>query len=393
VFKPCAHILLSFCISILSLVLLTRTNVACSELQNSISSLPKPLEKGLRHWTNRLSHEIDELNPLNGGGAVAVVYKGQVIYEAIYGNRNLGSGKIDRNTLFRVGSVSKTFVGAAIARLVAKDKISLRDPVASIFPGINPKVQVIHLLTHSSGYLFLGDPQIERGEGRDKLIQKLIASKPTHPPGNFFQYNNTVFSLIQEYLSRKLGHPWQEEVRLLAQDLGISDLSLCEPPKPNRFALPHSFNKGQFTASTNDCTYCKTVCTSGGIYTSLQGMTEFLKSIMGYKDAALDSKARAILFEPQKPNIQDTKIFTWPINLHYPKKLIRCSYGLGTRTLEISRPKSRFIFHPGYLKGARSFIGFFPDLEIGIVFLSTQDAPVFLQLGIDFWADLTDAAT
>ena len=74
-------------------------------------------------------------NQTSPGCAVAIMKDGQVAYERGYGMADLDhSVKISPATVFYVGSMSKQFTAAAILMLVQDGKISLGDPIGSMYP-------------------------------------------------------------------------------------------------------------------------------------------------------------------------------------------------------------------------------------------------------------------
>lgn len=72
----------------------------------------------------------------------------------------------------------------------------------------------------------------------------------------------------------------------------------------------------------------------------------------------------------------------WPCD----RNKIESYYGIGWRILKAKQyPGKDLIFHSGYIGGIRSFIGFIPSEEMGIIILTNQDTKLPVQNGIDFW--------
>src|ERR1044071_545182 len=106
--------------------------------------------------------QIDELfsnefKPNEPGAAVLVMSDGKVIFEKGYGIADVETKeKVTTETLFNVGSITKTFVSNTILVLADEGALSLNDSLANYFPGFKkPKianqVRLHHLLTHTSG--------------------------------------------------------------------------------------------------------------------------------------------------------------------------------------------------------------------------------------------------
>ena len=93
--------------------------------------------------------------PPGPGCAVCVVRSGVTLYAAGSGMASLEHGvPITPATVFDVGSVSKQFTAAAVARLAVEGRLCLDDPVAMHipdFPDYGAPLTLSHLLHHTSG--------------------------------------------------------------------------------------------------------------------------------------------------------------------------------------------------------------------------------------------------
>jgi len=88
--------------------------------------------------------------------SVAIVENGELAYTRSFGFRDLDYGlRATPETLYGVGSVTKSFTALSIMQLAEKGKLSLEDPVRKYIPlNLEPKgkpVRVWHLLCHASG--------------------------------------------------------------------------------------------------------------------------------------------------------------------------------------------------------------------------------------------------
>lgn len=53
-----------------------------------------------------------------------------------------------------------------------------------------------------------------------------------------------------------------------------------------------------------------------------------------------------------------------------------------------SQSDADLIFHSGYIEGAKTFIGYIPSKEIGIIILSNDSSAFPVQSGIDFCGEI-----
>ncbi|MBQ5760851.1 MAG: serine hydrolase [Clostridia bacterium] len=93
------------------------------------------------------------------GLAAAVVNKqGELVFEKYYGLRDVEKGlPIDRDTIFGVASITKSFTSLAIMQLHEAGKLHIDDPISKYIPEYHNKnqgepVRIWHLMCHSGGF-------------------------------------------------------------------------------------------------------------------------------------------------------------------------------------------------------------------------------------------------
>lgn len=93
------------------------------------------------------------------GAVVLVAYRGTIVARHIQGWADKGYGRpMQENTVFRLGSLSKTVTSLLVLRLSEQGVFSLDDPVARYLPDFTPRyeqdtpsISLHQLLTHTSG--------------------------------------------------------------------------------------------------------------------------------------------------------------------------------------------------------------------------------------------------
>lgn len=138
------------------------------------------------------------------GFAIGILSHGKS-YTAGFGVTNVENPlEVTPDTLFQIGSITKTFTGLAAAILAEEDKLDLDAPVRHYLPDFRVQdeeasatVKVIHLLTHAAGWV--GDIFRDTGQGDDALdlYVKSLANVPQQfPPGTEWAYNNASFGVM-----------------------------------------------------------------------------------------------------------------------------------------------------------------------------------------------------
>jgi D-alanyl-D-alanine carboxypeptidase len=137
-----------------------------------------------------------------GMGAVSVFRNGMEVYQRCYGSTAIGKAN-DSTSLFRIGSVSKTFTAAIIFKLIEEGRLQLNDPLEKWFPlfGNARLITVRHLLGHRSGlYNFTNDGAYNQWKGnpitRSELHARLLMYPNIFMPDEKTEYSNTNYVLL-----------------------------------------------------------------------------------------------------------------------------------------------------------------------------------------------------
>lgn len=151
-----------------------------------------------------------------GMGAVSVVKNGKEIYNRKYGYASLEKKQlIDDQTLFRIGSISKTFTAVLVFKQIESGKLKLSDPLSKWFPlfGNARKITIRHLLSHQSGiYNFTKDTNILQWNSlphsRKELLDRMLRYPNVFMPGEKTEYSNSNYVLLSWILEDVTGESY-----------------------------------------------------------------------------------------------------------------------------------------------------------------------------------------
>ncbi|WP_366652855.1 serine hydrolase domain-containing protein, partial [Mycobacterium asiaticum] len=157
-------------------------------------------------------------------GVAVGVWTGGREYIKGYGVTNVDHPvPVDGDTVFRIGSTTKTFTGTAIMRLVDAGKVSLDAPVRRYLPDfavadpeVSAAVTLRQLLNHTSGWL--GDDVQDFGNGDDALaryVASLTRLPQLNPPGAVFAYNNAGLAVAGRIVEVVSGTTYESAVQNL----------------------------------------------------------------------------------------------------------------------------------------------------------------------------------
>ncbi len=162
---------------------------------------------------------VEDMSRFNvPGAAVAVVQGGQIVYAKGFGVRNVDTGRpVTPETIFRVGSTTKSMTAMLVATQVDKGLFSWDTPVADLVPGfalpdedLTRQVRVHDLMGMGTGledglsYLYWQDPSAQI------LFETLVDSPVIGELGQVFYYNNQMYATAGYVGSLVEGKPLEE---------------------------------------------------------------------------------------------------------------------------------------------------------------------------------------
>ncbi|MEQ9030807.1 MAG: serine hydrolase domain-containing protein, partial [Aggregatilineales bacterium] len=133
-------------------------------------------------------------------------------------------------TLFQIGSITKTYTTTAIMCLVEQGKLDLNARVRQYLPNfkvlddsVADKVTVKHLVTHSAGWV--GDVFTDTGSNDDSMklyMEQMAELDQLAPPDTVFSYNNAAFAVAGHLIEIVTGKPYEAAIQeLIFEPLGL----------------------------------------------------------------------------------------------------------------------------------------------------------------------------
>jgi D-alanyl-D-alanine carboxypeptidase len=155
------------------------------------------------------------------GLALTIVRDGKVVLAKGYGRRSLESeGRVDADTLFAIGSVTKQFTCACILLLAEEGKLSVEDRVAKYYPDLTraQDITLYDLMTHTSGYpdyypLDFVDRRMRKTIALDQLLAEYAGGKLDFEPGTRWSYSNTGYVLLGRVVEKVSKEPMGQFLR------------------------------------------------------------------------------------------------------------------------------------------------------------------------------------
>ena len=290
--------------------------------------------------------------------AVAVIDRNNVRRAYVCADGKDPALRIDANTAFEIGSVSKPMMAALLAGLIREGKASLDDPLSaylprnSVVPTFEGKpILLRHIVTHTSGLPAIPagidyDPQNPYSTLDEAMLLKSLSTTPlAQAPGAKFEYSNFAAMLLSYAVARRADSDFETllDTRVFAP-LGMDSSYINRKPEAVKAAVGHTPD----TKVTSAWTFPTDFGGVGGVRSTLDDMVRYVQGQFGGAPKPLDADFRMT----HAPVANDAKA---PIAMHWMLAPIN------GRT---------FLAHEGGTGGFSSFVAFDPRTEFGVVILS-----------------------
>ena len=319
------------------------------------------------------------------GIAVAVTVNGKPHYFN-YGVASKESAQpVTENTLFEIGSVSKTFTATLVAYAQATGKLSLSDKASSVLPDLRgsafDNISVLQLGTYSAGGLPLQFP--DDADAPDKMLGYFKQWKPTYAAGTHRQYSNPSLGLFGYLAAQSIGAPFDDVMeKTLLPKLGLKHTYL-KVPQAQMGLYAQGYNKEDKPVRVGPGALDSEAY---GVKTSAADLIRYVEANM--KPARLEDPLQRAIAATHTGyyKVGDmTQGLGWEF-YPYPVSLDKLLAGNSTQmTMEAHevqwltppqpQPESVLINKTGSTGGFGAYVAYVPSKDIGIVILANKNYP------------------
>ncbi|PKI14823.1 serine hydrolase domain-containing protein [Colwellia sp. 12G3] len=338
------------------------------------------------------------------GGAYVIVQNKNIIAMENFGHTDKAkSHHIDNNTVFRLASVSKTFAATITTMLAQDQQLNLSDPITKYVPhfslatdGAAQKIQLKHLLSHSSGLMPNAyDNLLHENWAMEKIIGRFDRITPICQPAMCYGYQNIAYGLLQPAIEASQGKSYAA----LLQDRVFTPLNMTDASvgidvykEQENTAKPHILRKriktGKIDSEGRDIKkyiwrtvkvesdFYK-VPTAAGVNASITDLAKWLIANLGYKPEVLSPSLLTELTIPRIRTKKDLRRRFWRDHL------TDAHYGYGWRIYQFNGHP--IIYHSGWVAGFRADIGYSPELDIGFAIVINAESNAISKISSQFW--------
>jgi CubicO group peptidase (beta-lactamase class C family) len=310
------------------------------------------------------------------GVGIAIVKDGKVVLAKGYGVREKGKAEpVTENTLFAIGSVSKSFTAALAALYVDEGKLRwdarIQDHIRTFEMRDAYRTREVRLrdcLGHRVGLDRYDMVWYGANIQRDALLSKLPQMKPSYEFRTNFVYNNILYLAAGEAIAKVGGKSWDDLIaEKLFSPLGMAsaNTNIAKLPKDGDVATPHERKKG------------------------VPGKVAWLNADpigpAGSINASAADMAKYVLFQLTRGKTGDKRLLKAAIfeEMHKPQMIVPKGAGLGGLFNPDSKSSAyglgwflgdyagrTLVEHGGNVDGMTAQVGFLPEEKIGVVVLA-----------------------
>jgi len=293
--------------------------------------------------------------------SVGLIENGKISYTKSLGMANLETlSPATDTTVYKIGSLSKQFIAAAVVKLAWEGKLSLTDPVNKFFPdapGHWKAITVTHLLNHISG-LRRESPAFDAMENKADLdlIRASYGDTLVFETGTRWQYCNLGYFMLAEIVRQVSGQAFSTYMeQQIFQSAGLlktrtTTVSELVPARADGYWL------GVTKQWLNSPNYIA-LRPSGAFLSTIPDLLKWELAIQ--QNQFLSKEAWSMLWRPGTPTGNKQTDGTG------------IDYGLGWN---VSRFKNHlWVYHGGSLPGFRAIYYRFPEENNAILILSNTD--------------------
>jgi CubicO group peptidase (beta-lactamase class C family) len=284
-----------------------------------------------------------------GMGSISIFKDGKEVYQNTIGFADQKQQKkADRDTRYRVGSVTKIFTAALIMKLIEQGKIKLETRLAEYFPEIpnSSQITIEHLLRHQSGIYNITDAAdyqqwMTKPFTPEQLLEKMSSYQPSFNPGEKTGYSNSNYILLS-FIAQDLGKKSYQNLltEYLFKPCGLEKTSYGSKINVSRNeALSYQKLEELTLAPETDMSI---PAGAGAIISTPTDLNTFMHCLFSHKVVTKESLARMMTLE----NALGLGLFEVPF---YEKK----AYG-----------------HTGGIDGFQSNVFYFPNDNVSVAYLS-----------------------
>ncbi|STQ89811.1 class C beta-lactamase [Iodobacter fluviatilis] len=293
---------------------------------------------------------------------------------------------VSQDTLFEIGSISKTFTATLASAAQINGQLSFSDSVSQHLADLRgsafDKVSLLNLATHTAGGLPLQVP--DEIKNNDQLMAYFKNWQPEYAAGTYRVYSNPSIGLLGVITAKSMNTSFEDAIeKKLFPELGMAH-SYINVPAAQMKNYAQGYNKKDAPVRVNPGVLSSEAY---GVKSSPADMIQFVNANM--QMGKIDSKVQQALINTHSAYFKSgalTQDLIWE-QYAYPLKLSTLlegnkdamAYKANTAnkiTPPLAPQANVWINKTGSTNGFAAYAAFIPAQKIGIVILANKNYPI-----------------
>jgi CubicO group peptidase (beta-lactamase class C family) len=344
----------------------------------TVEPAPGSLEWRLDRLVEQLEQQRQALHV--PGMAIAVVKDDEVILTHGFGVTNVETETpVTPETIFTIGSCTKTFTATLVGMLVDEGQMDWDDPITDYLPYFtldiesedeNAEVAIRDLLSHRTGFVRMG---LLWGSGEIPREEVLLAATLAEPWTGFneeFYYSNVIFMAAGVAAGEAAGTDWDTLVaERIFEPLGMesSSTSVSQAQTDSRLSLGYLWDEDLEEYEYKPMRNVDNIAPAGSINSNVLDMAQWVRLQLGHGE-----------YEGQRLISEDQLTETWTSQIEIAEDI---GYGLGWILQEWEGQP--VIEHGGNVDGFSAQVALLPESDLGFVLLTNASVSSLPSLSIN----------
>ena len=317
----------------------------CSQTEKKNTEI-EPSEKTISDFIKLVENDLNDDNI--GGSISLVILKGDKIIDSrVFGLVSSDSEALaDSSTIYRIGSITKSFTGFLLLKLHQDKILNLDDPIEKYLPEIKtlvdyqkyPPISFKQLASHTSGLdresrnRDVNFGKVEEWE--QKVLRAIPETSFRSKPDERFGYSNIAYAILGLAISRAADKPYIELVK--EKILGPLEMSntYFEIPETQKTNLAGGMGGGptaeiDYELSLREHNGRGYRVPNGGLYSTPNDMAKFMKACMGYTEI-LNKASIQLLQTTQTPTTRLRSNYSTGFDLYSSQGIHTVGHGGST---------------------------------------------------------------
>jgi CubicO group peptidase (beta-lactamase class C family) len=279
-----------------------------------------------------------------------------------FGDAGPGAEPLGPKSVFEIGSISKVFTGILLAEMAGRGEVALEDPVQVYLPeGVEipsrdgQQIRLVDLSMHRSGLPRMPENFRPADAANpfadysvDQLYEFVSGYELPRDIGADFEYSNLGTGLLGHVLALVHGSDWESLVKeRVLGPLGMEMSGVTLTPEMREYlALGHNV-RGDVVSNWD----IPTLAGAGALRSNAEDMLAFVDANLGTPQGPLEEAIRVS---------------------HEPRATAGSGMEIGLNWITRTAGDQKTVWHNGGTGGYRTFVGFDPEREIGVVVLTNS---------------------